>query len=167
MNQQEYNQLREAGWRRPLTPSEEAELQKYLAANLVDQADWQAEAELNRLLERLPEAAPVASNFTARVLKAVELEAATRDRERSPIAPFWVRIRSWLPRAAVATLVAGILIGGNHLHQVSERAMLAKNVVGLAQAVSSDAELMKDFEPIREMGNSQPTADTELLALMK
>jgi negative regulator of sigma E activity len=167
MNQQEYNQLREAGWRRPLTPLEEAELHKYLAANPTGQADWQAEMELNRLLERLPEAPPVASNFTARVLKAVELEAAVKNRERSAVAPFWMRIRGWLPRAAVAALVAGTLIGGNHLHQVSERATLAKNVVGLAQAVSSDAELMKDFEPIREMGNSQPAADTELLALMK
>ena len=167
MNQQEYNQLREAGWRRPLTPTEEAELQKYLAANPAERVDWQVEVELNQLLEQLPEASPVASNFTARVLKAVELEAASRNRERSPVTPFWVRIRSWLPRAAVAALVAGTLIGGNHLHQISERATLAKNVVGLAQAVSSDAELMKDFEPIREMGDSQSTADTELLALMK
>ena len=54
-----------------MTPSEEAELQKYLAANPAERADWQVEAELNRLLERLPEAPPVASNFTARVLKAV------------------------------------------------------------------------------------------------
>ena len=167
MNEQDYNEWRELGWRRKLTASEEAELQRHLAAHPADEADWQAEAELNRLLERLPEAPPVSSNFTARVLKSVELEAAAKTRERAQV-PLLRSIWNWLPRAAVATAVVGFLwVGHYHSEVMAERQALARNVAGLAQAVSSDPELMKDFEPIRRLSDSQPVVDTELIALMK
>jgi anti-sigma factor RsiW len=166
MNQQEYNQLRETGWCRPLTPSEQAELQKYLAAHPVDREDWQAETELNRLLEKLPEAPKVSSNFTARVLKVVELEAAARARERAA-SPWSRNIRGWLPRFGVAGLVIVSLVAGYHHREASERAALARNVAGLTEAVSLNPELMKDIEPISRLSDSRSAADTELIALMK
>ena len=47
----------------------------HLAAHPEAQADWEAEAGLNDALGRLPDVA-VSSNFTARVLQAVEREIA-------------------------------------------------------------------------------------------
>src|SRR5260370_23944746 len=68
-----YTQLREAGWRRKLTSAEEAQLCAWLAANPQEQKDWEAETAMNHALARLPDV-EVPSNFTARVLAAVERE---------------------------------------------------------------------------------------------
>ena len=66
-----YQRLRELGWRRPLTAAEQVELRIWLAAHPEAQAEAEAEAALNQALTRLP-AAPVPSNFTARVWQAIE-----------------------------------------------------------------------------------------------
>lgn len=168
MNEHDYQQLRELGWRRKLTPNEEAAVQDYLTAHPEAQDDWLAEAELNQLLEELPEA-PVSSNFTTRVIQAARLEAAARERQRRWNMPLWMRISNWLPKAAVAGLAVGLILSfGYHQHQVNTRVTLARNVAQLSGAVSaSDPELMQDFEPIRQLSNSQPKADVELIALMK
>ena len=168
MNEQDYNQLRESGWRRRLTPAEEAELQPYLAAHPAAREEWQDEMALNDLLESLPLAPPVASNFTARVLQAAQLEAAAVNRERNR--GWWsVKIfRSWLPKAAVAAVLVGSVAIGYHEQQEHARVALAQNVVEVTAAVSaSDPDLMQDFEPIRRLSTPQPKADTELLALLK
>ena len=99
-----YNRLRELSWRRKLTAAEAAELQAWLAAHPEARADWEAEAGLNEALGRLPDA-PVPSNFTARVLQAVEREAAAELRRRRTW-QVWLRWR-WLPKAAVAAVVLG------------------------------------------------------------
>ena len=69
------SQLRESGWRRKLTESEQGELRAHLATNPDARADWEMESALNSALTRLPDAS-VPSNFTARVLQAVEREEA-------------------------------------------------------------------------------------------
>jgi hypothetical protein len=168
MNEQDYNQLRESGWRRRLTPAEEAELQKYLAARPLAREEWHSEAALNDLLESLPAAPPVASNFTARVLQAAQLETAARNRERNR-GWFSARIfRNWLPKTAIAAVLVGSVFIGYHEQQEHARAALARNVIEVTAAVSaSDPDLMQDFEPIRRLSNPQPKADTELLALLK
>jgi len=168
MNEQDYNQLRESGWRRRLTSAEQAELQEYLAAHPIAREEWHGEAALNDLLESLPAAPPVASNFTARVLQAAQLEATVIHRERTY--GWWpARIfRSWLPKAAIAGVLVGSVFIGYHEQQEHARAALARNVIEVTAAVSaSDPDLMQDFEPIRRLSNPQPKADTELLALLK
>jgi len=101
MNQDPVDQkLRELNWRRELTAAERAELRTWLAAHPEAQADWQTEAALSKFLARLPDA-PVPSNFTARVLQAVERE--TRTSERAPQRARWWHV--FLPRAAVAASV--------------------------------------------------------------
>ena len=96
MNDSEQQKLREASWRRPLAPDEEARLQQHLAAHPDAQAGWEEDLALNHLLAQTP-AAPVASNFTARVLQAVELDAAD-GRASAKDAPHWWP-RHWLPDA--------------------------------------------------------------------
>jgi hypothetical protein len=119
--------------------------------------------EVRGLLSRLPDA-PVASNFTARVMQAIELEEAGTARSRSPI---WVW-RGFLPRAAV--VAAAIVFAGfaYHRHEIyTQRAALAKNValVAVAQPMPS-VEALKNFDAIQRMSQPQH-ADEELLALLQ
>jgi anti-sigma-K factor RskA len=118
--------------------------------------------ELRELLSRLPDA-PVASNFTARVMQAVDLEESRSRRK-------WNSVFNWhafLPRAAVATVAivfAGLTI--QH-HEVNvQRAALAKNVALVAETSMPSVDALKNFDAIRRMG--QPArADDELLALLQ
>src|SRR5262245_19120401 len=75
MNDELYNELLEASWRRKLTAEEEAQLRAWLVAHPEAQADWDEEALLTQQLERLPNA-PLASNFTAQVMGKLELDLA-------------------------------------------------------------------------------------------
>jgi len=114
--------------------------------------------ELRGLLARLPDA-PLPSNFTARVMQAVELEDARR-------APAWIfftwnwRVR--LPRFALAAAV--VMAAGLVLHQQaisSQRAALARRI---ALVPAPSVEVLQNFDAIQRMG--QPAhADPELLAL--
>ena len=165
MNDAEYHQLRESSWQRRLTDAEEAELQKYLATHPEAKADWETDAELNRVLDELPAAPPVASNFTARVVQAVERETAMQGR-----AGGWFtggRLWNWLPRAAAACMVAGVVLLGYHQHQIKAREAMARRVADLARAVSASPELLANYDHIRRLGDTPPRADTNLLALLK
>lgn len=156
-----YNRLRESSWRRPLTESEQAELRAWLDSHPAAQAEWDAEVELSGLLDQLP-AAPVPSNFTARVLQAVEREAeAVERRTGSRWAWCW---RVVLPRTAAAVFVVGLGLFAYHRHEVIQRA----EAVGIVAAVREvpKPELLEDFEVIRHLG-STPRPDEELLALLQ
>ena len=119
--------------------------------------------ELRGLLSRLPDA-PVASNFTARVMQAIELEEARAARVLNPIR-FW---RVLVPRVAVAAamiLFAGLTVQHHDLNV--QRAALAQNValVAASQPLPS-VEALKNFDAIQRMSQPQH-ADEELLALLQ
>ena len=165
MNDPFYNQLCEAGRRRKLTAAEEAELRAWLEAHPEARADWEAEQRLNAALGALPDV-PVANNFTALVLRAVEREATSALRSR----PGW----SWrrlLPRAAFA--VTGVLcvaavagLGFRHHERIVARRM-AQSVAAVSEVSSlPDPSVLEDFEAIRQL-NSAPRPDVELLALLQ
>jgi hypothetical protein len=119
--------------------------------------------ELRELLSRLPDA-PVASNFTARVMQQIDLEESRHSRKRN----FIFNWRVFLPRAAVAAVVIGFTGLAFHRHEIYiQRAALAKNVVLMAGAQPlPSVEALKNFDAIQRMG--QPArADEELLALMQ
>ncbi len=77
MNSAEFEHLLEMARRRPLTPEEEARVQSHLAASPSDRNAWEEEVGLTRLLHELPDA-PLASNFTAQVLLALEHKGSVR-----------------------------------------------------------------------------------------
>src|ERR1041384_4324215 len=110
-NDPNFQRLLELSWKRKLTGAEQAQLQAWLAAHPEAQADWDAEASLNEALRRLQDS-PVPSNFTARVLQAIELDERTNT-VRSPVfsRPLVIAwspaFRRWLPRVAVACIVFG------------------------------------------------------------
>jgi hypothetical protein len=158
-----YNRLRELSWRRELTGAEEAELRAWLAAHPEARADWEAEAGLNAALGRLPDA-PVASSFTARVVEAVEREAAAGLRQ--PGGWGWLRLR-WLPRAAFAAAVVAAGLLSYLLIQNTERKKLAESVVAVSDASSLlSPEILQDFDAIR-VSNPSPPPDEQLLAVLK
>ncbi|HTV76037.1 MAG TPA: hypothetical protein VMD57_03485 [Candidatus Baltobacteraceae bacterium] len=118
--------------------------------------------ELRKLQSRLPDA-PVASNFTARVMRAVDLEESRRSRRWN----FIFNWRAFLPRTAVATaaiLFAGLVFQQHELN--AHRAAFAKNVALVAETPMPSVDALKNFDAIRRM--SQPArADDELLALLQ
>jgi len=103
VNESHYQQLREQRWRRKLTANEEESLQAYFLTHPEGQADWEAEASLNQQLGRLPDA-PVASNFTALVMQAIDREIHDATRAEEELPRLWHWLRRWAPRAAWASL---------------------------------------------------------------
>jgi hypothetical protein len=157
-----HSKLRESSWRRKLTETEQAELRAYLAANPDARADWEMESALNAVLTRLPDA-PVPSNFTARVLQAVELEEA---RPRG-----WSWRWNWhtlVPRVAFAAVVITFTGLAFHDHEIySQRAALARSVAFVTGGQPAPSpEALENFDAIRRMSQPQH-ADDELLALMQ
>ncbi|MGO9003005.1 MAG: hypothetical protein ACLPYM_00590 [Limisphaerales bacterium] len=157
-----HSKLRESGWRRNLTEAEQAEWRAYLAANPDARVDWEMESALNAALTQLPDA-PVPSNFTARVLQAVEREAA---RPRA-----WNWRWNWhtlVPRVAFAAAVIAFTgLAFQHHEIYRQRIALARNValVTGGQPMPSP-EALENFDAIRRMSQPQH-ADDELLALMQ
>jgi hypothetical protein len=150
------NLLRELVWRRKLTDTERAELR----ASPEAQMDLEVESHLTEGLARLPDAV-VPSNFTARVLQAVERKQAR------PRATSWQwGWRVLVPRLAVGVAVIGIAGLTYQRHEFNQRARLAQNVALMAEAQPlPSVEALKNFNAIQRM--SQPHADEELLALLQ
>lgn len=158
MTDPEYMRLREAAWRRPLTSDEKARLQGYLLVHAEAQQDWEQESALNQVLLKLPDA-PLSSNFTARVLQAVELDEL--EIARQPSTGWLNRIRQWLPRFAVAALVLGL--GGLgyeqfHLHSLNEKAHSVK----LVTDTLPDLQMWQDFDAIVKLTQATASDDRTL-----
>ncbi|HEY5044191.1 MAG TPA: hypothetical protein VIK53_19645 [Verrucomicrobiae bacterium] len=141
----------ESLWRRKLSEAERAGLRV--------QPELDLEVRLTDALAKIPDV-PVPSNFTARVLAAVELE------EKQSARPRWHW--SWhqlLPRLAVAAAVLIFAGVGIRRHEASsQRFALAKTLARLAitQPLPS-ADALENLEAIQRMGASAH-ADGELLA---
>ncbi len=110
----------ESLWRRKLSEAE--------SAGLRAQPELELEARLTEALARIPDA-PVPSNFTARVLAAVDLEASREMRSRA----WTLSWRLLWPRAAVAAAIlifAGVSFQRYEVN--SHRIALARNVAMLS-----------------------------------
>jgi anti-sigma factor RsiW len=170
------NPPREATWRK-LSEAKAAELQAWLSAHPEAQAEWDTDVGLTDALTRLPDA-PVASNFTARVLHAVEREGTAES--QTPALTLWQRWQrrwKWALAGAAAVAVAGLLVV--HQQQDARRAELANSVVKVSSVVSLPSPaILQDFEAIRalkttparlrEHGLTGPAqADEQILALLQ
>jgi len=158
MNDKPLN-LRESLWRRQLTDAERAELR----ARPETAADLELESRLSEMLAKIPDA-PVASNFTARLMQAVEREESRPSRRWS----FRWNWHALLPRVAVTAAV--VLFAGatfRHYELTSQRAALAKNVALVAGSQPPPSvDVLDNFDAIQRL--SQPAhADEELLALLQ
>jgi hypothetical protein len=162
-----YRHLRESGWRRPLTSEEEAKLSKWLEAHPEAQADWESEISLNQALERLPEAPAVSSNFTARVMQAVDLERAAESRAARPQGQGWRGWTRWLPRSALGAVILGAGLFSFHHAQEIRRLELAGSVAAVSEVSSLPSpEILSDFDTIRALSQTPPP-DEQLLSLLQ
>jgi hypothetical protein len=115
---------------------------------------------LRELLSRLPDA-PVSSNFTARVLQAIEAEEIRRSRWHL-MGWNW---RIFFPRATVTAAAAGIVAVALYQHDISaQRQRLGHDVYVVASQPMPSLEALKNFDAIQRMGQSA-RPDDELLAL--
>ena len=149
----ESNNLRESLWRRQPSAAERAELRA--------QPDLELEARLTAALGKIP-AAPVSSNFTARVLAAIELE------EKSAARAGWHwNWRLLFPRLAVAAAV--LVFAGVSLQRYetnSQHIRLAQNLATVASTQTPGMDALENLDAIRGMSQSA-RADGELLAALQ
>src|SRR6185503_3548364 len=150
--------------KRELTPEEESCLEAWLAANPKARTAWNEDRALGRALHSLPDV-PVSSNFTARVLQAVELDERHEQRatKRSWLRVPWPRV-SW-------GLTAGLLAcaGVFYLDYRKEGQFVEamKNVSGDLASLPAP-EALEDFDAINHMREASVrsvavTADNDLL----
>lgn len=157
-----YQRLKEIGWRRALTDAEQAELRAWLAAHPEAAAEIEQEAALNAALAKSPNA-PISSNFTARVMAAIEQdEAAQRHATARPKGDWW---RVFIPRFALATLVVTGALGYRH-NVATQRLELTNAAKQIADSRElSDIAVIEDFETIRSLIPAEVTVDENLLAM--
>lgn len=158
----EFDDKQTKSWRK-LTAADTAQLRAWLEEHPELRADWETETRLTEALARLPDA-PVPSNFTARVLQAIERDAAAARSARLRLPWF---MRSLVPRAAAAGVIFAAALLTYHERTVTKRAELVQGVKVVAGVSSLPSpEILQDFDTIRQM-SSAPGPDTELIALMK
>jgi len=166
MDHHELNRLKDRLARRPLAPQESEWLSRHLAELPEVRADWEAGSNLTRLLGQLADI-PLASDFTARVLQAVEVPSARRPRY------FWRWLGFGRPALQFAGLAvcAMILFSGFSLSQRIGRARMASSVANVVRSVEAASglaqlppvEVLQDFEAIHRFSQPPVRADLELL----
>lgn len=162
MNDPAFQNLKEVGWRRRLTAVEREQLTRLIAQRPELQEKWEQETALGRLLERQP-AAVLSSNFTSRVMQAVQ---------RAPIPPRqtgwkWWMPSGWLPRTALVLAMAGCGLFSFHEYLTVRRAQVAREVVGASRLASlPPVDWLRDFETINRL-NKVKVADDDLLSALE
>jgi hypothetical protein len=144
----------EALWRPPLGDAERGALRA--------QRELELEARLTQALAKISDA-PVPSNFTARVLDAVELAEKTSSRPRI-WALNWRRLWPRLAVAAAVLIFAGVSLQRYEIH--AQRTALAKNLALAARAPAPGADALENLDAIQRMSQSG-RADNQLLAALQ
>jgi hypothetical protein len=144
----------ESLWRRPRTDAELSALR--------GRPDLELEARLTGALAKLPDAA-LPSNFTARVLEAVEFEERQAARSR--------RHWSWrilVPRITFTTAVLVLAgVGIHRYEQNSHRTALVREVASVASSRPiPDVDALENLDVIRRMGEAGHS-DGDLLAALQ
>jgi anti-sigma factor RsiW len=171
MNDLEYRKLLETSWRRPLTPEEQARLDQFLAEAPAARADWETETALSGVLDRLPEP-PVASNFTAQVMRAIESERARPSRPATAW-PDW--LGALWPKMAWAAVALLLAVGVFQGYGVLNRARMARDLANIPVVPTvPPADILQDFDAIQQLSqvpaassSGQTISDEALLAALQ
>jgi anti-sigma factor RsiW len=170
MQDSKFNEFKELNWRRPLRPSEQAELRRILGDHPADAQLWASEEALSRALEQLP-TAPISSNFTARVLAAARRVEDSRVAPEPTIEMPWF-LRSWWMRlaAGAAMMCAGFFsfqeYHANHLARLAAPRQVASATSGAAMADLPPVEWLDNFDTIQRLDKVK-LADDELLSALE
>ena len=163
MNELEYQTLIERSWRRPLTADEQARLDAWLVTHPKEQEDWEVDLALSALMVQLPDA-PIASNFTSRVIQELKRDLPARE----PRSGLLEKAKRWLhlpvPRLAWALGLVAVGWFVIHQHQENVRNDMARGLSVMANVASlSNPSMLEDFEAIRRLNTSE---DEELFAAL-
>ena len=181
--------LLEAAWRGELAAGEKTELRQLLAAHPELREEWARERALNQALGSLADA-PVASNFTARVMQSIgrtgESPVYTGSRARRVLGhllgwgtrdprdgdsrglfpprdvPVW---RAWVPRLGMAAVLVISGLASYQHFESAERTQLAQSVATVSEITALPPDVLRDFDAIQAL-SSNPVADEQLLAVM-
>jgi len=170
MNEVRNEELVELSMRRELTPEEMSRLEGYLAAHPETRAGWEEERALSRALHSLPDV-PVSSNFTSRVLRALEVEEAREARWSQSSKGNW--LRRLIPRFAWAAIAVLISVLGIQQIQTSKQERFAQDISFAAAdlaRVPNPEILLQDFDAIQELGqvsSISAISDDELLRVLQ
>jgi hypothetical protein len=159
-----FEHLREQAWRRKLSPAEEAQLSEWLAAHPEAREDWEVEAGLSEGLGRLQDYA-VPSNFTARVLQAVELDRAAAERAKRRHVWFGHR---WLRWAVYSIILTAGLVTYQSYVQRARTEQLAKSLAAVSRVapLPPSLEILTNFDVICALDRTPPP-DEDLLKLLQ
>jgi len=164
MNDVRKDELIRLGMQRELTPEEESRLEGWLAAHPEDRAAWDDERALNRALRTMPDV-PVSSNFTSRVLQAVDLDEAREGRRARGKSRFQLLLPRWRWGVAVALLGSLGLFELRTVRQAQFDKQL--RIVSGDVAKLPGPEVLEDFDAIARLQEVSVTSDDELLAAFK
>lgn len=173
-----------------LEPADQRRLELWLQGNPSHSDTCDQERALSSLLRELPRPT-LSSNFTARVLEAVRLEAS-QSRAAQPRSSLWtawlhrLRTHPALASGVAVALAAGVLSLAWLNLQTNRRLEMARSVADVAAVASllsthqaqpphlaagSDSltqsvAVLRDFEAIARL-RPNPAVDTELLAALR
>lgn len=160
-------QVLETLWRRELTADERALLELHLTGDEDQRLFFEEEEGLSRLLAGVSDA-PLSSNFTARVLTAVQLEAARTARAGGAfgMAGSWRRFagcfrRSWTTQTAVAGLMLAVGLSAFYGIKSYHRHQLIQTLATVTKVPTMpEIEVLQDFDAIRHLGRIQVSKST-------
>ena len=161
MNDVRKEELIRLSMQRELTIEEESKLESWLATHPEARAQWEEERALSRAIQSLPDV-PVSSNFTARVLQAVDADhaAETRKERSSPWFRFLLPRIGWA--VAVTVLVA---VGIRSTIRPKPEDVLVNLPVDFAKLPTPD--VLADFDAINQLRQASVTTDDRLLEALQ
>lgn len=164
MSESTENQLREAVWRRKLSPEEETRLQTLLAAQPEKQRDFEREVALTEHLRQLPDA-PLPSNFTSQVMQAFDAELARQERAGQGTNHWLFWFRRFAPRLAPVTLALIVGAFGVQQYRSHNRTQMVRTVAAVFSTPHlAGPEVFEDFEVIQRLPS---VSDEDLLAALQ
>ena len=163
MTEQEFNELREISWRRPLDAAEDARIRAYLALNPAAQRDWELDAELTQLLEQVPNV-PLPSNFTYQVLAALDRETTPLPSQAATGASWPRWLQNAVPRLAGALALVSVLgLLAYQRYKTDQQEQLTQALLQVTHANGlNQPGIFQDFDVIQRLGKVPQPADEEL-----
>ena len=165
MNDVRNEDLIRLSFRRELTPEEESRLENYFAAYPQARTQWEEDRALGRAVQSLPDV-PVSSNFTSRVLQAVDLDEVREARQRQSK---W-RLRTFLPRFSWAAVAAMLTLFFVHNRDAAKRDQVVKVLSKVSSELKGVPEpdvVLQDFEAINRLVKTSVPSDDELLTALQ
>lgn len=173
MNKDELEKLKELALKGRLDKaSKERLLQCSIEQNSPEElAKLEEEIALGELLRKLP-SVPVSSNFTHRVMSAIEKEEF--EPAPQPLAFFDLFLHYLVRKLVPVSLLIGLLGIGYFSYNESKNAKIASSMTELDRVAmlgekydGLSMEIFRDFDVIQNMNNYNSFVDTELLSALK